>query len=88
MEILVNRKHPACAEHLPLYPRKPCKQKASSPSKQTQNICTMLDQRRRRWAYVVQMFCVCWDYIMFVWVSIADLCPTMNQHWAVYYVPC
>ena len=25
------------------------------------NICTMSGQRRRRWADVVQMFCVCWD---------------------------
>ena len=33
-------------------------------TKHLYNICTMLDQRQRRWAGVVQMlykmFCVCW----------------------------
>ena len=37
---------------------------SNHPSKQKHlyNMCTMLDKRRRRWADVVQMFCVCWDY--------------------------
>ena len=26
------------------------------------NVCAMLNQRQRRWADVVQMFCICWEY--------------------------
>ena len=29
--------------------------------KKMYNICTMLDERRSRWANVVQMFCACWE---------------------------
>ena len=30
-------------------------------TKHLYNICTLLDQRRRRWANNIQMFCVCWE---------------------------
>ena len=34
----------------------------NKPTKQLNNICTMLDQRRRRWADVVQMLYKCFVF--------------------------
>ena len=56
------------------------------------NICTMLDQRRRRWADVVQMLYKCFVFARMdtvpskhnalnqCWSSVVEGGPTLNQH--------
>ena len=50
------------------------------------NICTMLDQRRRRWADVVQMLYKCFVFVEdpvlnYCWTDVADGGPTLTQYW-------
>ena len=53
-------------------------------TKHLYNVYTMLDQRRRHWADVVQMFCVCWvplnlSVAMVTEVVIILMCKTERQ---------
>ena len=54
-------------------------------AKHLYNFCTMLDQRRRRWADVVQMLYKCFIFARSSsWSGIAYCCdsrPALNQHW-------